>query len=205
MGLSEILIENVKNNEYEEVKKFLDVINLSTKNTLILLDNLLNWARSQTGQIFFKSEKLVLSAIIKEVIELLDPIAKNKDISLNYFQLEEIIVFADLNMIHMIIRNLISNAIKFTNLNGEINVYASSKGKFIEIAVSDNGVGMNEETQNKLFKLGTNKSTNGTAKEKGSGLGLILCKEFVEKQNGNIWVESELGKGSVFKFSLPLN
>jgi signal transduction histidine kinase len=105
----------------------------------------------------------------------------------------------------MIIRNLISNAIKFTNLNGEINVYASSKGKFIEIAVSDNGGGMNEETKNKLFELETNKSTNGTAKEKGSGLGLILCKEFVEKQNGNIWVESELGKGSVFKFSLPLN
>lgn len=107
-------------------------------------------------------------------------------------------------MIKTVLRNLISNAIKFTNINGEINVYTNQKDKFNEITVSDNGVGMNAETQNKLFSIETNEPTIGTANEKGSGLGLILCKEFVKKNGGKIWVESELGKGSAFKFTLPL-
>jgi len=103
------------------------------------------------------------------------------------------------------LRNLISNAIKFTNSNGKINVTALQNYNFIEITVSDNGVGMNEETRNKLFSLEKNETTIGTANEKGSGLGLVLCKEFVEKHGGKIWVESEEGKGSDFKFTLPLN
>ncbi len=103
------------------------------------------------------------------------------------------------------LRNLISNAIKFTNPKGEINVSAFQNHKFVEITVADNGIGMNKETQSRIFDLETNVSTNGTANESGSGLGLILSKEFVEKHGGKIWVESELGKGSTFKFTLPLN
>lgn len=99
---------------------------------------------------------------------------------------------------------LLSNAIKFTNSTGEISISASKKDSFIEIAVSDNGVGMDEGTRNKLFSSETHETTVGTANEKGSGLGLMLCKEFVEKHGGEIWVQSELGKGSVFKFNLPL-
>ena len=205
LGFLELLIENVKNYEVADVEKYLGIINLSAKNTLVLLDNLLNWAKSQTGQIIFKPEKIVLSSLIQEIFELLNPSAKNKNIVLNHIQSEEIIVFADLNMIKTVLRNLISNAIKFTNSNGKINVYGLQNDKFIEIAVSDNGVGMNEETQNELFRLETNETSKGTANEKGSGLGLILCKEFVEKHGGKIWVKSELGKGSVFKFTLPLN
>ncbi len=204
LGFTELLIENLNNLGVEESEKYLDIINSSAKNTLILLDNLLNWAKSQTGQVIFKPEKVVLSSIIQEIFELLNSSAKNKNILLNCFQLEEIIVFADQNMIKTILRNLISNAIKFTNSNGKIDVTALQNDNFIEIAVSDNGVGMNEEIRNKLFSLETNETTIGTANEKGSGLGLILCKEFVEKHGGKIWVESELGKGSVFKFKLPL-
>jgi signal transduction histidine kinase len=205
LGFSELLIEKVNSLKVSEREKYLGIINSSAKNTLALLDNLLNWAKSQTGQINFNPEKQVSSSICKEIIELLNPRAKNKNILLNYFESEEIIVFADPNMIKSILRNLISNAIKFTNSNGKIDIIALQNDNFIEIAVSDNGVGMNEETRNKLFSLETNETTIGTANEKGSGLGLILCKEFVEKHGGKIWVESELGKGSVFKFTLPLN
>ena len=107
-------------------------------------------------------------------------------------------------MLTTVLLNLISNAIKFTKTGGNILVLANSDQDRVEIAVSDNGVGMNEETRNKLFSLETNETTIGTANEKGSGLGLILCKEFVEKHGGKIWVESELGKGSVFKFTIPV-
>jgi signal transduction histidine kinase len=100
--------------------------------------------------------------------------------------------------------NLISNSIKFTNTKGKIDVYATQKQNVIEITVSDNGVGMSEDIQDKLFKIDKNATTLGTENENGSGLGLILCKEYVEKHGGQIWVESEVGKGSAFKFSLPL-
>jgi two-component system, sensor histidine kinase and response regulator len=106
-------------------------------------------------------------------------------------------------MLKTILRNLISNAIKYTHSNGEITISAVQNQNNIEITVSDNGVGMSEETRNKLFEIDTNITTTGTANEKGSGLGLILCKEFVEKHGGEIWVKSELGKGSAFTFSLP--
>ena len=203
MQISEIVSENDGLDE-ETLHKFLNSQKDLSKSTFQLLDNLLNWAISQTGKFNFNPEKQVSTSIFKEIFELLNPSAKNKNILLNYFQSEEIIVFADPNMIKTILRNLISNAIKFTNSNGRIDVTALQNGNFIEIAVSDNGVGMNEETRNKLFRIETNESTIGTADEKGSGLGLLLCKEFVEKHGGKIWVESELGKGSVFKFKLPL-
>ena len=202
-GFSELLIKNLKKYEVTEVEKFLSNINLSAKNTLVLLSNLLNWAKSQIGQINFKPENVVLSSIIKEIFELSNSSAKNKNIVLNYIKTERTVVFADINMLKTVLRNLISNAIKFTNSNGEINVSALQNNNFIEISVSDNGVGMDEEKQSKLFRFETNVTTPGTENEEGSGLGLILCKEFVEKHNGEIWVESKLGQGSVFKIKLP--
>lgn len=203
LGFSELLIKNLKKYEVTEVEKFLSNINLSAKNTLVLLSNLLNWAKSQIGQINFKPENVVLSSIIKEIFELSNSSAKNKNIVLNYIKTERTVVFADINMLKTVLRNLISNAIKFTNSNGEINVSALQNNNFIEISVSDNGVGMDEEKQSKLFRFETNVTTPGTENEEGSGLGLILCKEFVEKHNGEIWVESKLGQGSVFKIKLP--
>ncbi|MGV8944953.1 MAG: transporter substrate-binding domain-containing protein [Lutibacter sp.] len=203
LGLSELLIENTRDFEVAESKKYLGIINSSAKSTLILLDNLLNWAKAQTGQIIYKPEKTNLSTVVREILEISNSIAKLKNISLNYIQTEDIEVYADLNMLKTILRNLISNATKYSRSNGEIYISAVQNKNNIEITISDNGVGMSEETQNKLFKIDTNITTTGTANEKGSGLGLILCKEFVEKHGGKIWAKSELGKGSSFVFSLP--
>jgi PAS domain S-box-containing protein len=205
LGLTELLIEDTNDFQIADYKKYVGLINSSAKNTLVLLDNLLNWAKLQTDRISFNPEKLVFSSICQEVFKISQTSAKNKNIILDYSETEEIIVLADRNMIKTILRNLISNAIKFTNRNGKIDVSALQNAKFIEIAVSDNGVGMDEETQNKLFRLESNESRLGTANEKGTGLGLVLCKDFVEKHGGEIWVESKLGKGSVFEFKLPKN
>ncbi len=205
LGFSELLIDKTEDFDVAESEKYLGIINSSAKNTLILLDNLLNWAKAQTGQLSYKSEKINLSSMVQNIFDISTPIAKTKSISLNYNQTDDIEVYADVNMLNIVLRNLMCNAIKFTNSNGKIVIYAVKNQNNIEVTVSDNGVGMNEETLNQLFKIDSNITTAGTADEKGSGLGLILCKEFIEKQGGKIWVESELGKGSNFKFTLPLN
>ena len=203
MGLSELLIKKTKDFEVEKTQKLLRIINSTAENTLVLLDNLLAWANSQTGKNICNPQKTNLSAIINEILKASRPIAKIKNISLNYIQTDDVEVYADVNMLKTILRNLFSNAIKYTHPNGEIAISAVQNQNNIEITVSDNGVGMSEETRNKLFDIDANVSTTGTANEKGSGLGLILCKEFVEKHGGEIWVKSELGKGSAFIFSLP--
>jgi PAS domain S-box-containing protein len=203
LGLSELLIENTKNFEVSESEKYLEIINSSAKNTLILLDNLLDWAKSQTEKNIFKPEKTSLPAIINEMLEVSKSVVKIKNIALIISQIDDIKVYADINMLKTILRNLISNAIKYTHPNGVITISAVQNQNNIEITVSDNGVGMSEETRNKLFEIGSNITTAGTANEKGSGLGLILCREFIEIHGGEIWVNSELGKGSSFTFSLP--
>lgn len=204
LGFSEILITNTKDFDAAESEKYLEIINSSAKNTLALLDNLLSWAKAQTGELIYKPVKTNLSAIVRGILEISNANAKMKNISLNYIQTDDIKVFADVNMLKTILRNLISNAIKFTNSNGKIVIDAVQNQNNIEITVADNGVGMSEETRSKLFQMDKNSTSSGTADEKGSGLGLILCKEFIEKHGGEIWIESELKKGSAFKFSLPL-
>jgi len=141
--------------------------------------------------------------LINEEFILLDDITKGKNIELNSSVDDKLMVVADRNMLKTILRNLISNAIKFTHKNGKVEVKAVIDYKQVEISVSDSGIGMTKETMAKLFRIDTNLSTRGTENEKGTGLGLFLCKEFVEKHAGKIWVESESGKGSVFKFVLP--
>lgn len=205
LGFSDLLIKEFRNYDDEKIENFLAIINSTSKHTLVLLDNLLDWVRLQTKQIIYQPENLPLQPIILEILELLSSSAKIKNISLNAFQSDGIVVYADRNMLQTIIRNLISNAIKFTNTGGEIDIYVVANHSEVEITISDNGVGMNEETRNKLFNVNTSITTLGTAKERGSGLGLIICKEFVEKQGGEIWVVSESGKGSDFKFTLPLS
>jgi signal transduction histidine kinase len=204
LGFSKLLIAKSKDFEIAKSKKYLGIINLSAQNTLVLLDNLLNWAKSQTGQINLNPKKIILSSIIREIIELSNPAAIAKEISLIQNIPDKIVAYADEDMLKIVLRNLISNAIKYTNHGGNIGVLANREQSQVEITITDNGVGMNEETINKLFRIETYETTIGTAKEKGSGLGLILCKELVEKQGGKIWVESEEGKGSDFKFTLPL-
>jgi two-component system, sensor histidine kinase and response regulator len=203
LGFSEPLDENEKNKNCNESEQSLATINSTAKSTLTLLDNLLNWAKSQIGQIRFETEKLNLSITIQEIIEILDSNAKIKNISLNHSQSGNFEILADPNMLKTVLRNLICNAIKYSNINGEIDISAISEQNQITISVSDNGVGMNKEAIDNLFKIDTIVTTKGTAKESGSGLGLIICKEFVEIHSGKIWVESEIGKGSKFIFTIP--
>jgi len=205
LGLSGLLIENIKDLEIEEFEKYLGAINSSAQNTLVLLENLLNWAKPQSGRIAFQPQQLILASIISESIELSQAVAMEKGISLAHKEADDMEAYADKEMLKIVLRNLISNAIKFSKSGGNISILSKKEQNQVEIAVSDNGVGMSEETISKLFSIETNHTTMGTADEKGSGLGLILCKELLEKQGGKIWVESELGKGSIFKFSLPLN
>jgi signal transduction histidine kinase len=203
-GLSELLNYSADDKDFEEVKSLAAMILTSSNGGLILLDNLLNWAKSQTGQINFKPETLELKPIIEELFELLKPTAQLKHISLNYNPTIAADVYADENMLKTVLRNLISNAIKFTETSGKIDIFTKNVADRIETTVSDNGVGMNEKALDQLFKLGVNVATSGTANEKGSGLGLLLCKEFIDRHGGRIWVESDPEKGSAFTFSLPV-
>ena len=202
-GLSELLNYSADDKDFEEVKSLAEMIHTSSQSALILLDNLLNWARSQTGQIKFNPETLELKPIIEELFELLKPTAALKHISLNHDSSIETEIYADENMLKTVLRNLISNAIKFTETNGKIDIFSKNLDNQVETTVSDDGVGMNKGAQDQLFKLDISLITSGTTNEKGSGLGLLLCKEFVEKHGGRIWVKSDPGKGSAFTFSLP--
>ncbi len=201
LGLSELLLDS--NHDTAKSKKLLRYIHSSAKNTLSLTENLLSWAKSQTGQMKFEPKQIRLKEVVDEVIGIVDTSAKVKDISVDYAQMPDVYVYAEINMLKSILYNLISNAIKFSHANEKVSISGKTEENKIEIIVSDNGVGMNDETKRNLFHIESG-SARGTANEGGSGLGLILCKEFVEKHGGKIWVESEMGNGSNFYFSIPL-
>ncbi len=204
-GFSEILLKNIDNLPAEKVHKFLDMIHASSLNGNYLLENLLQWSRSQSGRISFEPSELNLFAIVEENIRLVKADAERKHIQFQQLIDPDVTVFGDENMIKAILRNLLSNAIKFSYEKGTIIIKSSTNNQFVEITVADNGVGISKETIDKLFRVDSTITTKGTAKEPGTGLGLIICKEFIEKHNGKIWVESVVGKGSEFKFALPLN
>ncbi len=205
LGFSDILTENFEAYDTEKQKKFIGIINQELQGTYKLLENLLYWSRSQRGTIDFKPENINVHEFVNETSELLIHLAEKKSIHLINQIPEHIKVDADRDLLSIIMRNLISNAIKFTPKYGEISINAllTKEQGFVEIGVTDNGVGISKELQTKLFDLGESTSTKGTENESGTGLGLILCKEFVEKHQGEIWVESEVGKGAIFSFSIP--
>ena len=169
-----------------------------------LLENLLEWAQSQTGKFAFRPEKIYLNYQINKQIESSNEAAERKNISLSCEFENDIFVFVDENMIKTVLRNLISNAIKFSPKKGKVLIRAISKDKFAEISVVDNGIGITPENVKKLFRTDAHYTVKGTENEPGTGLGLILCKEFVEKNGGEIKVYSEENKGSKFIFTLPL-
>jgi signal transduction histidine kinase len=204
LGSSELLLKNRHQYDAGKSDYFLKSINSTAEQTLILLDNLLCWARSQTGQIRFQPEAIRLENEIAHSINFAGPSASIKNISLNHLSNYETEIHADKNMLRSILRNLISNAIKFTHPGGKIEVYSVHDHNEVEITVSDNGTGMDEESRKSLFHTNANIASKGTENEQGTGLGLILCKDFVEKHGGKIWVESEPGKGSEFHFTIPV-
>ena len=201
--ISELMVNSMKNHENETSEELLAMIGSQAKETMNLLETLFEWAKSQTGQINYKPEILNLQKIIEQVVEIHNPAALLKGINFDIVQSDEIFVFADPNMLQAVLRNLITNAIKFTNQGGLISITAEILPDSAKITVADNGVGMDIKTQKSLFHIDTTLTTTGTANEKGTGLGLIICKEFIEKHGGRIRVESEPGKGSKFIFNLP--
>ena len=204
LGLSELLTENIRKYDIDEIEDIVNHIENSAQNTYILLEDLLMWARTQSGKIPFEPQKMNLKDICKDILKILKPNADAKNITINLFGTDGINIFADTGMFKTLLRNLVSNAIKFTNKNGAINISAFQIDSKISISVSDNGIGIKPDDITKLFDISQILTTTGTAEEKGTGLGLVLCKEFVEKHGGKIWVESEYGKGSEFKFTMPI-
>ncbi len=203
IGFTSLLsTQNQKLNAAQK-EDFLQHMLKSSKKGYNLLKNLLEWARSQTGQIVLKPATLNLAQIVADTFELVSSNAKSKSITLLSSISESTTVFADKNMLETVIRNLLSNAIKFTDINGQVEILCEKKDNDIEIVISDTGIGINSQDIDKLFRIDINHSTIGTGKEKGTGLGLILCKEFVEKNGGTIWVKSDKEKGSHFHIRLP--
>jgi signal transduction histidine kinase len=205
IGMSEILKEEIRSGDTALMENYAGMLNTSAVQTYRLLENLLEWANSQRGKISFTLEQINLSQLFNEEFNVLNEQASAKNIELKSSFANDLIISADKNMIRTILRNLISNAIKFTNKNGQVEVKAFVNDRNVEISVSDTGIGMTKETMAKLFRLDANLTTRGTENEKGTGLGLFLCKEFVEKHGGKISVESESGKGSTFRFNIPSN
>jgi len=201
-GFSEILLNDLEKLEPEKIKKYIQFIFNSSTNGSNLLENLLQWSRSQTGSIPFNPAKLNLFELTEEIIKLLEANAHKKNIKIEQLIEPEIVVFADQNMLMTVFRNLISNAIKFTGENGKITLQSHIQDQQIEVSITDSGIGIPCEIIPKLFRIDTNITTKGTSNETGTGLGLILCKEFIEKHKGKIWVESNQNEGSSFKFTL---
>jgi signal transduction histidine kinase len=205
LGYSELLNEDLDEDNYENVKDYVSNIDTTLNDTFNLLVNLLEWAYSQRDKIEFTPQLFSLNKVANNVVHLLISQAKKKNIRIEVDIVEDFDIVADLNMLSTIFRNLISNAIKFTPNSGTIKVSAIRKNDLVQICIQDDGVGIAPESIDKLFALSTNESKRGTAGENGTGLGLILCKELVNSHHGSIWVESELEKGSRFYFTIPVS
>ncbi|MBN1798089.1 MAG: hypothetical protein JW822_05915 [Spirochaetales bacterium] len=183
---------------------FIQLIQSSSEQAYNLLENLLHWAEMQTGKLKVNKEKINIKIIIEEVSELYTHNAQKKQISMEAKISDDLNVRADRFMIFTVISNLVSNALKFTHAGGEVAITGYMKNRNIQISVSDTGVGIKTKDMEKLFKLDSDYKKKGTEKESGTGLGLILCKEFIDMHHGRIWVESDFGKGTTFNFSIPV-
>ena len=205
LGFLDLLSENLREYDVHTLENYISIVNNSAKGAFNLLNDILLWTRSQSGAIPFEPKIFNLKSSIEEVTEFLKPNANTKNITINIDESDKTVVFADVDMLNTILRNLISNAIKFTDLGGIVNISSERTESDILVTISDNGIGIAPNILPRLFDTTKLYSTRGTANEKGTGFGLMLCKKFVEEHGGEIWAESELGKGSKFKFTLPLN
>lgn len=203
IGYSEMIAQEHREMTADELSVFADNMYYVAKKTYNLLENLLEWSRVQTGRMNFNPEALGLFQIAQQVVDIFIVNAKKKGISLRNRVSPEYEVLADSNMIFTVMRNLTSNAIKYTSEGDDVTITAVDEGLFIKCSVKDTGLGITEEDQQKLFRIDVHHSEIGTDQEKGTGLGLLLCKELIEKNGGTIWIESTLGKGSEFFFTIP--
>jgi two-component system sensor histidine kinase/response regulator len=204
MGFTELLLDNLDDYTKDKLREFIGILHDTSKQSYALLENLLEWSRSQTGRIQLKKEILSIHDIAEDNINLLMNQAAKKRIQLGNDIIPSERVYADANMIRTVIRNLISNAIKYTRENGKITLSSKKIENMLEVYIKDTGLGIKPENKEKLFRIDQNYTTRGTADEGGTGLGLILCREFINKNGGEIRVESVYGEGSTFIFSLPV-
>jgi signal transduction histidine kinase len=204
LGYAEYLLEVDENYTPEEVKEIAKTIHDSAKNIFTLLENLLQWARLQMGRMEYQPGSITLRTVAQKTLQLLKPTADQKKITLNSTLDSQLVAKADEYMTYTVIRNLTNNALKFTPNGGQVTIIGREiDADYLEVAVIDTGVGIKPENIGKLFQIQSHFTTIGTAQEKGTGLGLIMCREMIEMNGGKIWVESELGQGTTVKFTLP--
>lgn len=202
-SFSGLLINHTDSLTKEEIQVLAKDLDKSLKNLFALLENLLEWSRSQTGNIEFNPESFDLADLLRINQQLLQMQANTKNIAIENSNDRPLPVSVHKHSVNTVIRNLISNAIKFTGSGGKISLSVKDEDNFLRVSIADNGVGISPAVMEKLFRIDSKVTTKGTADEKGTGLGLILCKDFIEKNGGRIWVESEMGKGTVFHFTVP--
>jgi two-component system, sensor histidine kinase and response regulator len=205
MGFSELMMDNTATYSHADMVKFAQQMNHVAKNTYVLLENLLEWSRLQTGNLRPNMVNVDSEMLVDEIVTFSIPMFEAKNITLNTICCKNEFVPADKQLILIVLRNLLSNALKFTHPNGNVTVETCRTGKFVQISVTDNGTGIDPVFLGKLFSFEHNFSIPGTANELGSGLGLMLCKEIIGIHGGSIWVESQSGKGSSFIFTLPVS
>ena len=204
LGLTQIMVEELPTLSTSEIQLMAESMKNSATNLFRLLENLLEWTRLQQGLIPFTTNVLELRPIVQDSISMLLDLAASKKIEIVWNLTDQITILADKYMVQSVIRNLVSNAVKFTNKGGKITLSAiMTTDNFVKISVSDTGIGMDKILVDGLFRLDINTSRKGTDGETSTGLGLIICKDFIEKHNGKLWVESDEGKGSTFYFTIP--
>jgi PAS domain S-box-containing protein len=203
LGFSDLLQMQLETQNVESAKEYCRVLQQTAKNTMELLDNLLDWARTQSKKMDFNPDEIDLRVLVRETFELFQFSAMQRNIRFIIDEPSHVSVFADKPMLSTVLRNLTSNALKFTPSDGKVSISIKDQGNNWLVSVGDNGIGMSSELLSDLFRIDTNRRTVGLNGERGTGLGLILCKEFVEKHGGTIFADSELGKGSTIYFTLP--
>jgi len=203
LGFSELLLRHYDSYDQEEVLTFIKMINEASRQTHNLLENLLHWSRAQTGRIKFEPRGIDVFSVVESAFKLHEGSSSEKNQEIQNKVKKDTLVYGDENMVGTIIRNLVSNAVKFTRPRGRITVCNKNKGKMVDIVVEDTGIGMPRPMVERLFMIDENVTRSGTANEEGTGLGLVLCQEFAIKNKGHIRVSSKEGKGSVFILSLP--
>ena len=205
LGFSELISGNSREYTFEEIQKYSKIINEAAKNIHLLVENLLEWSRSQSGNIDFSPKEEEIYTVIEEIVKIFSIQADKKNIKIDISVPKKTPGYFDRNLLSTILRNLINNAVKFTTRGGKINITCISDPEKITVSVQDTGIGMTREQMNQLFDLTGTIIMPGTSEEQGTGLGLILCKEFVDMHNGRIWAGSKPGEGSTFYFTLPFN
>lgn len=204
LGFSDMLAEASRRGSAEDTVQYASIINQSTKRILNLLQNLLLWARVQNGNISYSPQLTQINKLVSDCMLITSSVAQHKDIILKWDVSAGLEARIDPNMINSVLQNLVTNAIKFTKQKGTVSLKSFIESDNLNFIISDSGVGMSEQQLDKLFKTENTSSTKGTDNEIGSGLGLIICKEFIELHHGNIWAESSLDKGTIFYISIPL-